>query len=159
MQCELQLALAETPERIFVRGFPRPAVPQHDSATAILTLRDGTFKVTVVDRVIFDFDSKALVGRVDGGTFRNPMISLPAAGFATGPVFCAGDLTSTPGNAHSISFIRKRSLYAPFLGRSGLCRGNGPLWQEGDRLRAVELKLTKAVRRLNCQEPSAIVWI
>jgi hypothetical protein len=44
---------------------PITAVPQHDSAAAILTLGNRPFEVTIIERMIFDLDRKPLVTGVE----------------------------------------------------------------------------------------------
>ena len=46
-------------------GLPIAAVPQHDRAAAILTLRDRPFEVAIIERMIFDLDRKPLVMGVE----------------------------------------------------------------------------------------------
>jgi hypothetical protein len=41
---------------LWVVAVPMASIPNHDSATAILSLRNGAFKVTVIQRMVFDLD-------------------------------------------------------------------------------------------------------
>src|SRR5690348_7465968 len=52
-------------------GRPRPPVPDHDRAGPIFALRDDTFEVTILERVIFDMDGKPLFARDEARTFRH----------------------------------------------------------------------------------------
>src|SRR5262245_31012707 len=67
---EFELTLAECliDSAIALLG-PEAPIPQHDRAAAIFAFRDGPLEVTVVQRVVFHFDSQALVGGIERGSF------------------------------------------------------------------------------------------
>src|SRR5262245_54049058 len=62
---EFQLALAKGLFRFdpIVLRRPEATIPYHDGATAILSLRNRPFKVTIVERMILDLDSQAAIAR------------------------------------------------------------------------------------------------
>ena len=66
---ELEIALLE---RLFWRKvafrLPISPVPELHCSPAILPLRDRTFEVAVIERVILDLNGKSLVLRVERGT-------------------------------------------------------------------------------------------
>ena len=49
---------------------PRPAVPNHDGATAVLSVRDDTFERPIFLGMVFGFDCEAAHGRIDARPFR-----------------------------------------------------------------------------------------
>ena len=52
-------------------GRPIPAVPQLHRSAAILTLRNGSLEIPVVEWVVFDFDGKTLVSGIVGRATRD----------------------------------------------------------------------------------------
>ena len=46
-----------------------PDIPDHHGASAVVTFRDGAFKVEVRDGMIFHLHGQTLVGWVEGRTF------------------------------------------------------------------------------------------
>ncbi len=65
VQREFQIALLVSPLRIL--GFPIAAVPELHRTAAILPLRNGAFEITVIQRMVFDFDRESLVVRIERG--------------------------------------------------------------------------------------------
>src|SRR5262245_62510188 len=59
---ERQMALIKALVRIVFR-LPAAAIPDHDRAAAIFALRDRTFELVVLDRVVFHLYGKALLTR------------------------------------------------------------------------------------------------
>jgi hypothetical protein len=49
-----------------VVAVPIAAIPNHDGTAAILTLRNGAFKVALIQRMVFDLDCEPLVLRIEG---------------------------------------------------------------------------------------------
>jgi hypothetical protein len=64
LQSEVQLAFSIC--ALGVVAVPVATIPNHAGATAILSLRNGTFKVAVIQRMVFDLDRKPLVMRIKG---------------------------------------------------------------------------------------------
>ena len=68
LQREFQIARLQCVLGAFhALGNPEAAVPQHDGAAAVLTLRNRAFEVAVVERMILHFHGQALVGRIQRG--------------------------------------------------------------------------------------------
>jgi len=70
VQLELQLALLQGLRGV-EHGRPRPAVPEHDGARAVLALRDHVLERAVVEGVVLDVHREALVVRVEGRALRH----------------------------------------------------------------------------------------
>ena len=68
LQDELQLASAQILVHV-AQGLPRPFVPEHHDAAAVLALRNGTFEVAVVERMVLHMHGQALVSGVVRGAF------------------------------------------------------------------------------------------
>ncbi len=66
VQREFQVALLES--FFGVVGLPIAAVPELHCAAAILALRNGAFKIAVIERMIFHLNREALVVRIERGT-------------------------------------------------------------------------------------------
>src|SRR5215813_3090024 len=67
---EFELTLAECLIDIAIAlRHPETPIPQHDRAAAIFAFGYGPLEVTVVQRVVFHFDSQALVGGIERGSF------------------------------------------------------------------------------------------
>lgn len=64
---EFQHSFFEVLLRVIAFGFPAPAVPELDSATAILSFGNGTFKGAVFQRMILDFHGEAFGRRIGRG--------------------------------------------------------------------------------------------
>jgi hypothetical protein len=60
---------ATAPPRL--RG-PNAAIPEHDGAARVLTVRDRSLESAVVDRMVFDFDGELAALRVQARPFRRP---------------------------------------------------------------------------------------
>ena len=60
MEDELQIALGEAFAGVADR-LPRPLVPQHHRAAAVIALGDGALEVAIVERVVLDMDREALL--------------------------------------------------------------------------------------------------
>ena len=52
-------------------GLPIAAIPQHDRAAAILTLRNRPFEVAIIQGMIFDLDREPFVMRIERRPFRH----------------------------------------------------------------------------------------
>ena len=68
LQGELEVAVEQS---LLGRGLlrlPRAPVPDHDGAAAVLSFRDRSFEIAVVERVVFDLDREPLVGRIGRGS-------------------------------------------------------------------------------------------
>jgi len=50
----------------WIFAIPMAAIPDHHGAAAVLAFWNGTFKVPVIQRMIFDLDCEALVVGVEG---------------------------------------------------------------------------------------------
>src|SRR5476649_1788035 len=61
-QCKFQIALGETFSGVVTE--PVTTVPDLDRATAILALWNCAFEVTVIERMILNFDRKPFLARV-----------------------------------------------------------------------------------------------
>ena len=68
VQTEGKIAALEVALGIAER-FPRPLVPKHNGAAAILPLRNGPFEGAVVEGMILDMDGKALVFGIEAWSF------------------------------------------------------------------------------------------
>jgi hypothetical protein len=69
LKCKVEFSLAVAILRVF--AFPIATVPQHHCAAAILAFRDCAFEITVIKRVILDFDGKTLVSGIERRSFRH----------------------------------------------------------------------------------------
>ena len=65
---ELQLAFSDRGSGIAFFRHPVATIPKLDRATAILTLRNSSFEIAVIKRVIFDLHGQAFIVRIDGRT-------------------------------------------------------------------------------------------
>src|ERR1700745_3029306 len=66
LESEIQLAFCKAP--LWILASPIAAVPNHDGASAILALRNGAFKVAVIQRMVLDLDCEPLVMWIEGRT-------------------------------------------------------------------------------------------
>jgi hypothetical protein len=66
LESEIQLAFCKA--ALGILAVPVPTVPNHDGASAILALRDGAFKVAVIQRMVLDLDCEPLVMWIEGRT-------------------------------------------------------------------------------------------
>ena len=64
LQGEVQLAFPIC--ALSILAIPMAAIPDHYGATAVLAFWDRAFKVTVIQRMVFDLDREALVVGVEG---------------------------------------------------------------------------------------------
>ena len=63
---ELQIAIAEHATNGFIAfRHPEATVPQHDRAAAVFLLRDRSFEITIIERVILNLDGEALITRIE----------------------------------------------------------------------------------------------
>ena len=70
---EFQFALGQSFVNLLEAFFrcPVAAVPDHDGATAVLTLRNGSLEVAISKRVILDLHGQPAVLRIQRRTFGN----------------------------------------------------------------------------------------
>ena len=73
MQHELQRTRLQ--RRVHVRAdrlrLPRPLVPHHHCAAAVLPLRDDALEPAILHRMVFDLHGQSLIGRDVAGSFGN----------------------------------------------------------------------------------------
>ena len=67
----MQFAAFQGPARIFAQHFIGPVVPDHHRAGAVIAFRNGSFKIRIVQRMVFHLHSKAAVSTLHGQAFRH----------------------------------------------------------------------------------------
>ena len=71
LEGEFHRAAAVRCRGVALLGAPGAAVPQHDGAAAVLTLRDDAFEAAVFERVILDMHRQALLAGIEARPFRD----------------------------------------------------------------------------------------
>jgi hypothetical protein len=71
-ECELQVSLAEGTFRIasIIRG-PEATIPQHDSAAAVLALRDRALEVSVIEWMVLYLHRESAMAWIERWPFRD----------------------------------------------------------------------------------------